>query len=169
MNKEAYIQGAGRLQFTTISPAGTGRKVYIPFYLENVTTGYQVMTPTGLATTSTQQPTIRLAAPAANGSTVTATLRTPQIPYAALRFVGFVTKINTPAIPSTSVMDISFSDFEVWWGNQFVCTRGFWFGSALSNWQCKSWISLLSRYYFSKSNGSFCPRYGVNNQCSDWF
>jgi hypothetical protein len=112
MNKEAYLQGAGRLQFTTISPAGTGRKVYIPFYLESTTTGYQVMTPTGLQNNSTQFPTIRLAAPAANGSTATAILRTPQIPYAVMRFVGFVTRINTPAIPNNPVMDISFSDLK---------------------------------------------------------
>lgn len=113
MNEEAYLQGAGRLQFTTVSPAGTGRKVYIPFYLTSVTSGFQAMTTTGLQSSSNTCPNLRLAAPAANGSTNTAILKTPQIPYAVMRFVGFVTKINTPAIPNQPVMDVSFSDLKV--------------------------------------------------------
>ena len=61
--------GTGQLQFVSVSPAGTGRKIYLPFYLVDQTTGYQVMTPTGLQNTSTEQPTIRLSAPADNGAT----------------------------------------------------------------------------------------------------
>ena len=64
MKNNGYLQGAGKLQFTTISPAGTGRKVYIPFYLESATTGFQVMTPDGLANTSSDFPTLLLSAPA---------------------------------------------------------------------------------------------------------
>lgn len=108
-----FIQGAGRLRFTSISPAGTGRKVYIPFYLQNAVAGFNAMTDTGSATTSTTCPTIQLAAPAANGSTNTAVLRTPQVPWAILRFVGFVTSIQTPLIPNSAVLDITFSDLKL--------------------------------------------------------
>ena len=111
--EEAYLQGAGRLQFASISPAGTGRKVYIPFYMESITTGFQVLTPTGLQNNSIDFPTLLLSAPAANGSTATAILKTPQIPYAVMRFVGFISKINTPAIPNQAVMDICFSDLKI--------------------------------------------------------
>ena len=55
-----YIQGAGKLRFTSISPAGTGRKVYIPFYLQNAVTGFSVLTDEGAQSTSTTCPTIRL-------------------------------------------------------------------------------------------------------------
>jgi len=108
-----FIQGAGRLRFTSISPAGTGRKVYIPFYLQNPVTGYNAMTDTGSATTSTTCPTIQLSAPVADGSTNTAILRTPQISWALLRFVGFVTSIQTPVIPSKAVLDITFGDLKL--------------------------------------------------------
>ena len=113
MNQQAYLQGAGKLKFTTISPAGTGRKVYIPFYLESATTNFQVMTPTGLTTQSTEFPSLVLSAPAANGATNTAILKTPQISWAVLRFIGFVTSINTPAIPGSAVMDVTFSDLKL--------------------------------------------------------
>ena len=108
-----FIQGAGRLRFTSISPAGTGRKVYIPFYLENAITGYGSLTDTGLAATSTTCPTLQLAAPAANGATLTATLVTPQISWATLRFIGFVTSIYQPLIPNQAPMDITFSDLRL--------------------------------------------------------
>lgn len=117
--------GTGQLQFVSVSPAGTGRKIYLPFYLINQTTGYQVMTPTGLQNTSTEHPTIRLSAPGANGATETAVLRTPQIPYALMRFVGFVTHINTPSIPSLPVMDITFSDLQMGGGANLFVQEGF--------------------------------------------
>lgn len=113
MNQEAYLQGAGRLQFRTVSPAGTGRKVYIPMYLDSATNGFQVMTPRGLQSSSQDYPNLVLSAPSSNGSTNTAILRTPQIPYAVMRFIGFITKINTPSIPNQPVMDISFADLKV--------------------------------------------------------
>jgi hypothetical protein len=108
-----FIQGAGRLRFTSISPAGTGRKVYIPLYLTTATGGYQALTDTGLAAISTTCPTITLAAPAAAGATGTATLVSPQISWALLRFVGFVTSIQTPVLPSLPPMDITFSDLRL--------------------------------------------------------
>jgi len=111
--KPRNIQGAGKLAFGTISPAGLGRLVQIPFYLEDTVTGFQVMTNTGLSANSKESPAILLSAPIANGRTNTVILRTPEIPFALLRFVGFVGLINTPAIPNTPVMDISVSDLKI--------------------------------------------------------
>lgn len=112
-NLDSFIQGSGNLDYATLSPPGTGRKVKIPFYLEDVVTGFQVMTPTGLQPSSTIAPTILLGAPTANGATNTAILRTPQIPFAVLQFAGFETKINSPSIPNQPVMDICFSDLKL--------------------------------------------------------
>jgi hypothetical protein len=117
--------GTGQLQFTSVSPAGTGRKIYLPFYLVSNTTGFQVMTPGGLVNTSEEHPTIRLSAPSSNGATATAILRTPQIPYAVMRFVGFVTHINTPSIPSLPVMDITFSDLKIGGSTNLFVQEGF--------------------------------------------
>lgn len=110
--RNAYIQGAGRLEFKASSPSGLGRQVLIPFYMENTYTDFQVLTAQGLQPSSVSSPNI-LITPVANGSTNTAILRTPQISWATLRMVGFVTNIYTPAIPSTATLDISFSDLKL--------------------------------------------------------
>lgn len=110
--RNAYIQGAGRLEFKASSPSGLGRQVLIPFYMDNPYTDFQVLTANGLQNSSISSPNILLT-PVANGSTNTAILRTPQISWATLRMVGFVTNIYTPAIPSSATLDISFSDLKL--------------------------------------------------------
>ena len=54
--RNAYIQGAGRLEFKATSPSGLGRQVLIPFYLESQVDNFQVLTPSGLQNTSTSSP-----------------------------------------------------------------------------------------------------------------
>ena len=66
--RNAYIQGAGRLEFKSISPSGLGRQVLIPFYLEDTTTNFTVLSPTGVVNNSTSSPNI-LITPVANGGT----------------------------------------------------------------------------------------------------
>jgi len=110
--RNAYIQGAGRLEFKSSSPSGIARQVLIPFYLESSASNFQVLTPSGLSSTSLTSPNI-LITPTAAGATNTAILRTPQISWSVLRMVGFVTNIYTPAIPSTAPLDVCFSDLKV--------------------------------------------------------
>lgn len=110
--RNAYIQGAGRLEFKAISPSGLGRQVLIPFYLENTFDNFQALTSTGLQNSSFSSPNI-LITPTVNGSTNTAILRTPQISWSVLRMVGFVTNLYTPPIPNSATMDICFSDLKV--------------------------------------------------------
>ena len=110
--RNAYIQGAGRLEFKATSPSGLGRQVLIPFYLESQVTNFQVLTTSGLQNTSTDSPNI-LITPVANGATNTALLRTPQISWSLLRMVGFVTNLYTPTIPNAATLDICFSDLKV--------------------------------------------------------
>jgi hypothetical protein len=110
--RNAYIQGAGRLEFNSLSPSGLGRQVLIPFYLENTVTGFQVLSPTGLVNNSTSSPNV-LITPVVNGGTNIAQLRTPQISWSVLRMVGFVTNIYQPSIPSIAPLDVCFSDLKV--------------------------------------------------------
>ena len=110
--RNAYIQGAGRLEFKTLSPSGLGRQVLIPFYLESQADNFQSLTTSGLQNTSLTSPNI-LITPTGNGATNTALLRTPQISWSVLRMVGFVTNLYTPPIPSAATLDVCFSDLKV--------------------------------------------------------
>ena len=110
--RNAYIQGAGRLEFKSSSPSGLGRQVLVPFYLETPSANFQALTPNGLATSSLISPNL-LITPVGAGATNTAVLRTPQISWATLRMVGFVTNIYTPSIPSAAPLDVCFSDLKV--------------------------------------------------------
>jgi hypothetical protein len=111
-SKNAYIQGAGRLEFKSVSPSGVARQVLIPMYLHAPTSNFQVLSNGGLSSDSKTSPNI-LITPTSNGATNTAILRTPQISWSVLRMVGFVTNIYTPAIPNAATLDVCFSDLKV--------------------------------------------------------
>lgn len=127
-SRNAYIQGSGRLEFRASSPSGLGRQVLIPFYMENQYTDFQVLTSNGLQNSSVSSPNI-LITPVANGSTNTAVLRTPQISWATLRMVGFVTNIYTPSIPSSATLAVSFADLKVGGGATLFVHEDFGSGS----------------------------------------
>ena len=126
---DPYLQGVGRLNFKAFSPSGLGRQVLIPFYLADPMGGYGVLSDAGVVASSMESPTIRITAPAANGATSTAFLRTPQISWAVLRLVGFSTNIYYPPIANQGIMDISFSDLKVGGGNSLFVHEDFGSGS----------------------------------------
>lgn len=126
--RNAYIQGAGRLEFKASSPSGIGRQVLIPFYLEEAQSNFSVLTTSGVVSSGTVSPNI-LITPTGTGATNTAILRTPQISWATLRMVGFVMNTYSPSIPNTAALDICVSDLKLGGGASLFVHEDFGSGT----------------------------------------
>ncbi len=128
--EQEFIDGVGGLRFIAQSPPGLGRLVRVPFYLQAATAGYNNLVPDGgIGPFSSVSPFLQIAAPAADGVTATATLRTPQVSWSLLRFVGFETHIYYPQIPGAAVMDVCFSTLRIEGGTSIFVHDDFGSGS----------------------------------------
>jgi hypothetical protein len=124
----AMVDGVGGIQFTAQSPPGIGRLIRIPFYMFSATPGFDALIgqvaaaiPAAGGTASAIYPAILMQPPAAAGSTVTATMRTPQISWAVLRVVGFECNVQEPVLPAGVSLECAFSDLKIGGGaNLFV-------------------------------------------------
>jgi hypothetical protein len=122
-----YTNGMGGLRFVAQSPAGPGRLIRLPFYIESAVDGFEAIAPgasgapAASGTASTTSPVIAAWAASAIGTGNTATLKTPQISWATLRIVGFEVAINEGSQNTQAKTELVFSDLQIGGGaNLFV-------------------------------------------------
>ena len=122
-----YTNGMGGLRFVAQSPAGPGRLIRLPFYIESAVDGFEAIVPAASGapaasgTASTVSPVIAAWAASSIGTGNVATLKTPQISWATLRIVGFEVAINEGAQNTQAKTELVFSDLQIGGGaNLFV-------------------------------------------------
>ena len=124
-----YTNGMGGLKFVAQSPAGPGRLIRLPFYIETAVDGFEAIAPgasgapAAAGTASLTSPIIAAWASSAIGTGNTALLKTPQISWATLRIVGFEVSINEGEITGggNAKTELVFSDLQIGGGaNLFV-------------------------------------------------